>query len=505
MSRRLGKAAVLAAGAAALAMYWWGQRGAPLGAAATGGNGWNGKRRRRRRSGRRPRDRAARAARRRAVPVVLQQAALRVLTKGVLTKCAAPVTHGNLWLRIVEAQELSNGRAGAGTTATATAEPGLHQVWRALRGLGPHGDDRRSLRGDVYGWHCRAATPPTTGGNDDNVDSCRRVESLRLSSSEYESQPSAAGIDTRAVDQIDRDVGRTFPRHPFFAQMQGYGQCSLRRVLVAWVSWEREYLHMVNGEGCEGMDGADEHDDINTDDDHIVPPILTPTAYVQGMNMIVGHFLKHVDEPRAFRLFCHIMVNPLYNFRHIVCPGMPGLFLHHHVLEHLIDQHIPAVAHVLLRAKLSVVLFSTEWILTLFAYVFDGKFLNVFLDRFFGFGWPAFYQVALALLESRLQDMESAMGGSVPADQHYDGYASPNEGVLSIVKGIGRRRNYGDAQSGGLNIEEILERALHFDITNEDIDALAEEHEQQQQQLQQQQQQQQRRQQQQQQQHSASA
>ena len=35
---------------------------------------------------------------------------------------------------------------------------------------------------------------------------------------------------------------------------------------------------------------------------------------------------------------------------------MPGLFEHLHVLERLIDRYIPAVAHVLSRANLSVVL-----------------------------------------------------------------------------------------------------------------------------------------------------
>lgn len=450
MSRRLQQAAVLGAGAAVLALYWWGQR--TTARKAPSGGGKKGKRRSRPLTW---------AMQRRGVPAALKEAALRIMAVG-----SERTPHGSLWLRIVDAQELSDGNA------CARDESGQHRVWRALCGLGPHGK-LDSRRGDVYGWHSRAAPPRPPDENDrDNGGS-------QLMVLNPETHPQAAEIDDRAVDQIDRDVGRTFPRHPFFAHAQGLGQISLRRVLVAWVSWEREFLCVVNGEeNLEGLIRVDDNDDTN-DGGRFIAPILTPTAYVQGMNMIVGHFLKHVDEARTFRLFCHIMVNPLYNFRHIVCPGMPGLFVHHHVLERFIDRYTPAVAHVLSRAKVSVVLFSTEWILTLFAYVLEGKFLDAFLDRFFAFGWPSFYQVALALLESRLQDMESALSRSGGGSVHHqdDIYASPNEGVLSIVKGIGRRQSYGTEQSATLDIGQLLERALHFRITNREIDLLAQEHE----------------------------
>ena len=64
-------------------------------------------------------------------------------------------------------------------------------------------------------------------------------------------------------------------------------------------------MRMVNEDGSMTMSVS------GTSDCSSHVSMMTPTAYVQGMNMIVGHFLKHVDEPRAFRLFCHIMVQIL--------------------------------------------------------------------------------------------------------------------------------------------------------------------------------------------------
>ena len=84
----------------------------------------------------------------------------------------------------------------------------------------------------------------------------------------------------------------------------------------------------------------------------------------------------------------------------------------------------------------------------------------------------------MALLESRLQDMECAIGDAdvtVCGPEGGGTHAGPNEAVLSIVKGIGRRCNYDNAERH-LDSSGLFERALNFVITNEDIDALMEEH-----------------------------
>ena len=403
---------------------------------------------------------------RRPVPLELRRAAVNNQTS-----CNSSI-HGNLWLRIVEAQESFDSKDQS-------------NIWKAITSLGPCRGDESSLRGDVYFSHCNAAPPPVC---EQNVsEKCRQPVPIhnKAPTNEVGRVSAADSIDGRAVDQIDRDVPRTFPSHSFFSKSQGFGQLSLRRVLVAWVSWEREFLSMLSKDGASQkvlLPGSNQDDFVTnkqTNDSRILP-----TAYVQGMNMIVAHLLKHLDEVHAFQLFCHVMVNPMYNFRHVVCPGMPGLFEHQHILDSLIHQHIPAVAHVLGKANITVVLFSTEWILTLFAYVLEGRFLNMFLDRFFAFGWPAFYQVALSLLESRLQDMEyaiSLMSTSSHETAAKNEYATPHEGVLSIVKGIGRRQQYHFSDNTGCKgksqeIESIFERALDFSISYDNLDRLLDEY-----------------------------
>ena len=46
--------------------------------------------------------------------------------------------------------------------------------------------------------------------------------------------------DAESLDQIDRDLGRTFPRHHYFVKsIGGRGHQKMRRVLIAFSNYER--------------------------------------------------------------------------------------------------------------------------------------------------------------------------------------------------------------------------------------------------------------------------
>ena len=102
-----------------------------------------------------------------------------------------------------------------------------------------------------------------------------------------------------AMSQIERDLGRTFPRNPYFMkEMGGNGHEKLRRVLTAFSVYESE------------------------------------VCYVQGMNFIVAQLLLHCSEVFAFWLFVALIKE--CDMRDIYGPRLNGLFKHSLVIEVLI-------------------------------------------------------------------------------------------------------------------------------------------------------------------------
>ena len=227
--------------------------------------------------------------------------------------------------------------------------------------------------------------------------------------------------------QIDLDLLRTCPNHAFFSKPSGLGQVELRNVLYAYVRWEEETF--------------------NTN---------TMSGYVQGMGLVAAHLLKHVNETTAFHLFVRIMVHPKFCLQEIVRKGMPGLYRHLNILEKLMEQHLPSVATSLQHAKVPLLFFATEWILTLFSYRFDGHFLNRFFDSFFEHGWLAFYQIFLSLLESVEQKLLTIIKTSDENDWQAE--------VLFVVKNIGSKCDTEDKILSEQRTEQIFQRATEFQI-----------------------------------------
>ena len=234
------------------------------------------------------------------------------------------------------------------------------------------------------------------------------------------------GREHTSYQQIDLDIPRTFPTHAFFAAPDSIGQTELRRVLSAYVIWEDSTFATFNSKEEEEEQEEEEEEQV----DDVTTSPTCQCGYVQGMNMIAGHLLKHMDEAHAFHLLCHLMVNPKYNLQSILREGMKGLYDKLKVLNVLVHQHLPSVSKVLEQANVPLLFFCTEWVLTLFSYVFEGEFLNIFFDIFFQHGWLGFYRVALALMKSVEIELVKASLGNVDDMQGT---------VLSIVKGIGRR------------------------------------------------------------------
>ena len=105
--------------------------------------------------------------------------------------------------------------------------------------------------------------------------------------------------DHDSMMQIERDLSRTFPRHPYFLEdLGGKGHHKLRRVLIGFSNLEKEI------------------------------------RYVQGMNFIVAQLLLHCSESMAFWLFVALIED--CQMREVYGPKLAGLFKHSSVLEVLL-------------------------------------------------------------------------------------------------------------------------------------------------------------------------
>lgn len=80
-------------------------------------------------------------------------------------------------------------------------------------------------------------TRPSLGDNIDETYAALKAEYKRLGSLE---------VDNSSLMQIERDLGRTFPRHPYFRKQDGVGKGHerLKRVLIAFSNFEREVCYV---------------------------------------------------------------------------------------------------------------------------------------------------------------------------------------------------------------------------------------------------------------------
>ena len=109
--------------------------------------------------------------------------------------------------------------------------------------------------------------------------------------------------DSKCSDwqQIKRDLNRSFPQCPLFAD-GSIGQQQLERVLMTFTKYD--------------------------------PNI----GYVQGMNFIVGALLYHSNEEISFWLFVSLVED--YEMREIYLPNFPGLYKHTQIIDMLIFEKI---------------------------------------------------------------------------------------------------------------------------------------------------------------------
>ncbi|KAL4711311.1 hypothetical protein ACJJTC_019152 [Scirpophaga incertulas] len=168
-----------------------------------------------------------------------------------------------------------------------------------------------------------------------------------------------AGL-TKHQHAILIDLGRTFPKHSYFASALGPGQLALYNILKAY-------------------------------------SLLDPdVGYCQGLSFVAGVLLLHMEEAEAFILLRHLMFRR--GLRKQYLPDMSALQVQLYQLSRLLRDHEPELHAKLESLDISPALYAAPWMLTLFTSQFPLGFVVRVFDLIFLESLDVVFAVSLALL-----------------------------------------------------------------------------------------------------------
>lgn len=258
----------------------------------------------------------------------------------------------------------------------------------------------------------------------------------------YEALCARRDTPSQAIhDTIEVDIARTYPKHLFFARLDGAGQAALRRLLHAYSRHDPE------------------------------------VGYCQGVGFLAGLCLMYMPEEAAFWQLAAAMASPTLRLRELYAPGLPGTLRALFVLDGLVARRLPRLHRHLKAEGVEVGLVCQGWVMTLFARDFPFDLVVRAWELFLREGWKAVYRLCLALLRLAAPallrlEFEGLMEYLRALPARVDGHALaqaaflPREGG-ALGLGLGRGRRRAMAGQGGRG---------KVPLTRAEIAALEEEH-----------------------------
>ncbi|KEG14680.1 rab-like GTPase activating protein [Trypanosoma grayi] len=190
---------------------------------------------------------------------------------------------------------------------------------------------------------------------------------------DYQVLKSRTPVDTEVFAVIERDLGRTFPTHRWFANPNGVGQTKLRGILRAYAN----------------MDPA--------------------VGYVQGMGFLAATLLLQIeDEESTFWAFVSLMQEPKYSMASLYAPGFPSLYVCFHQLKKLMKHKCRRLLKRMKAYEIDPSVYATHWYLTLFSYHLSFSLLSRIWDMFLCEGWKVIHRVAITFLLLHEKTLERA-------------------------------------------------------------------------------------------------
>jgi hypothetical protein len=169
------------------------------------------------------------------------------------------------------------------------------------------------------------------------------------------------------TDMISRDLHRSLPEHPYYQSPIGIK--ALENVLNAY-SWRNQII-----------------------------------GYCQAMNYIAATLLLFMDEASAFWTLASICEDIVpANYR----PQMLGTLLEQKIFEFLLEYYMPDVSNHFKECDVPVAVITAQWFLCLFIGYVPLEVAFCVLDRWFCVNTDALFQVGLALIKMRKQDLLKA-------------------------------------------------------------------------------------------------
>jgi len=227
------------------------------------------------------------------------------------------------------------------------------------------------------------------------------------------------GNQSNATEEIERDLHRSLPEHPFFRQRGGIE--SLRRVLTAY-SWHNPHV-----------------------------------GYCQGMNIVAALLLLHLKEEDAFYLLATITEQIVPQYYHT---EMVGSLVDQQILEELTKIYMPEIVDHLERLRIPLSLISLPWLLCLFIGALPESISLRVLDVLFYEGPNVLFQISLAILKIMEEVILSTEQGDVVVPLIKGFVASPDETLLFQVA----FQEFGDLPAA--KISEMRNTHRYFVIMN---------------------------------------
>lgn len=177
------------------------------------------------------------------------------------------------------------------------------------------------------------------------------------------------GKVTPATLQIDHDLPRTFPSHPWLDNPEG--QASLRRVLVGYSFRDAE------------------------------------VGYCQGLNYVAAMLLLVMKtEEDAFWMLAVLLENVLVS--DCYTDNLSGCHVEQRVFKDLLAKKCPRIAAHLEAMEFDVSLVATEWFLCLFSKSLPSETAMRVWDVLFNEGAKVLFHVALAIFKMKEEELLSA-------------------------------------------------------------------------------------------------
>jgi hypothetical protein len=181
-------------------------------------------------------------------------------------------------------------------------------------------------------------------------------------------------IPKNTLEEIERDIDRTFPRHALFIEKDGAGQVSLRKVLQWYAALDTE------------------------------------VGYCQGMGFVAALFLTYMPEDKAFFTFYATLTRRKCPLRMMFLPKLVEMQVMLHVIDRLGQLFLPRLWQHFTSEGVHVTMFFTEWAMAFFCRGFSFELVTRMWDVLLLEGrLKMVYRVSLAILqhvESRLLELK---------------------------------------------------------------------------------------------------